>query len=134
MIPNFECILDRDVAQEIIEQSVEVITQDGILFRQGQRGDCLYFVKWGEVTLTMLAGEKEIRLRAGKGSLLGIAALFGNQPHSMTAKTIWDAEIFSIGPRAFTGLLNRDLRIKENVLQVLAGEVRAIRRAFSQLI
>ena len=79
MIPTLECILDRGLAEKIIERSEEVITQDGILFRQGQRGDCLYFVKWGEVALTMLAGNKEIRIRAGKGSLLGLPAVFGNQ-------------------------------------------------------
>ena len=134
MIPTLECILDRGVAEQIIKRSVEVIPQDGVLFRQGQRGDCIYFVKWGEVALTMLAGEKEIRLRAGKGSLLGLPALFGNQPHTMTAKASWDAEIFGLSANAFTELLNRESQMKEIVLQVLAGEVRAIRQAFSQLI
>ena len=134
MIPTLECILDRGVAEQIIEQSVEVITQDGVLFRQGQRGDCIYFVKWGEVALTMLVGGKEIRIRAGKGSLLGLPALFANQPYTMTAKATWDAEIFKLSSNAFTELLNREPRMKEIILQVLAGEVRAIRQAFSQLI
>jgi len=133
-IPTLECILDRHLAEKIIEQSVEVITQDGILFRQGQRGDCLYFVKWGEVALTMLAGEKEIRIRAGKGSLLGLPAVFGNQAYTMTAKASWDAEIFKLSSNAFTELLNKERRMKETVLQILAGEVSAIRQAFSQLI
>ena len=134
MIPTLECILDRGLAEMIIERSEEAITQDGILFRQGQRGDCLYFVKWGEVTLTMLAGNKEIRIRAGKGSLLGLPAVFGNQPYTMTAKASWDAEVFKLGSIAFTELLNKEPRMQENVLQVLAGEVRAIRQAFSQLL
>lgn len=134
MIPTLECILDRGLAKKIIERSEEVITQDGILFRQGQRGDCLYFVKWGEVALTMLAGNKEIRIRAGKGSLLGLPAVFGNQPYTMTAKATWDAEIFKLYSDAFRELLNEEPRMKEIVLQVLAGEVRAIRQAFSQLI
>ena len=134
MIPTLEFILGRGVAEQIIEKSVEVITQDGVLFRQGQPGDCLYFVKWGEVALTMLAGNKEIRIRAGKGSLLGLPAVFGNQPHTMTAKAAWDAEIFKLGAEAFRDLMNEEPRMKEIVLQVLAGEVRAIRQAFSQLI
>lgn len=134
MIPTLECILDRGLAKKIIERSEEVITQDGILFRQGQRRDCLYFVKWGEVALTMLAGNKEIRIRAGKGSLLGLPAVFGNQPYTMTAKATWDAEIFKLNSDAFRELLNEEPRMKEIVLQVLAGEVRAIRQAFSQLI
>lgn len=132
-IPSLECILDRGLAERIIERSVEVFTQEGILFRQGQRGDCLYFVKWGEVALTMMVGNKEIRLRAGKGSLLGLPALFGNQPYTMTAKATWDAEIFSLSANAFTELETKEARMKEIVLQVLAGEVRAIRQAFSQV-
>jgi CRP-like cAMP-binding protein len=134
LIPTLECILDRGVAQQIIERSVEVIPQDGILFRQGQWGDCLYFVKWGEVALTMLAGNKEIRIRAGNGSLLGLPAVFGNQPYTMTAKATWDAEIFKLCADAFRDLMNEEPRMKEIILHVLAGEVRAIRQAFSQLI
>ena len=38
MIPTLECILDRGLAELIIERSVEIITQDGFLFRQGQQG------------------------------------------------------------------------------------------------
>jgi len=98
------------------------------------RKDCLYFVKWGEVSLTMLVADKEVRIRAGKGSLLGLPAPFGNQPYTMTAKATWDAEIFKLSSDAFMKLLNQEPRMKEVVLQVLAGEVRAIRQAFSQLI
>jgi CRP-like cAMP-binding protein len=54
--------------------------------------------------------------------------------NTMTAKAIWDAEIFKLSSNAFTELLNKEPRMKEIVLQVLAGEVRAIRQAFSQLI
>ncbi len=36
LIPTLECILDRGLAEQIIERSVEVITQDGVLFRQGE--------------------------------------------------------------------------------------------------
>jgi CRP-like cAMP-binding protein len=82
----------------------------------------------------MLVGNREIRIRAGRGSLLGIPAVFGNQPYTMTAKAAWDAEIFKFISNSFTDLLNGEQRMKETVLQVLAGEVRAIRQAFSQLI
>jgi CRP-like cAMP-binding protein len=82
----------------------------------------------------MLAGNKEIRIRAGKGSLLGLPALHANQPNTMTAKATWDAEIFKLSSDAFIDLMDTEPRLKEIVLQVLAGEVRAIRQAFSQLI
>jgi CRP-like cAMP-binding protein len=52
----------------------------------------------------------------------------------MTAKATWDAEIFKLGADAFRDLMNKEPRMQEIVSQVLAGEVRAIRQAFSQLI
>ena len=135
LIPRLECILDRDLAEKIVERAVEVSrSTTEFCFCQGESGDCLYFVKWGEVSLAMLVGNKEIRIRAGRGSLLGLPAVFGNQPHTMTAKATWDAQVFKIGSDALTELLNKEPRMKETVLEVLAGEVRAIRQAFSQLI
>ena len=132
MIPTLECIVDRGLAEEIIKRSVEVITQDGVLFRQGQQGDCIYFATWGEVSLTMLKDDREIRIRAGKGSLLGLPALFANQPYTMTARATWDAKVRKLSSNSLTELINEYPRIMEIVLQVLAGEVRAIRQAFSQ--
>ena len=87
LVPLLECILDRDLAHKIIERSVEVITQDGILFSKGELGDCVYFVQWGEVSLTMLVGNREIRIRAGRGSLLGLLAVFGNQPYTIDGQS-----------------------------------------------
>ena len=87
-IASLETINDRELAEKIISQSAEIVPQDGILFRQGAQADCLYFVKSGEASLTMQAGDKEFRIRAGPGSLLGIPAIIGNQPYSMTARHV----------------------------------------------
>jgi len=133
LIPTLECILDRGLAELIIERSVEIITQDGILFRQGESGDFLYFVKSGEVTLSMKAGDVEVRMRACKGSLLGLPAMIGRQPYSMTAKACWDAEIFKLSTDAFNDLMKTEPRMQEAVLRILAGEVRAARQAYSDL-
>jgi CRP-like cAMP-binding protein len=78
----------------------------------------------------MLVGNKEIRIRAGKGWLLGLPVVFGNLPYTMTAKATRDAEVFKLSSNAFMELLNEEPRMKETVLHVLAGEVRAIRQAF----
>jgi len=117
-----------------MQRSVEVITDDGVLFRQGEPGTRLSFVKWGEVTLTMKDGDKEIRIRAGNSSLLDIPALFGHQPCTMTAKATWDAEILKLSSRAFMDLLRADTRAEQTLLDLLAGKVRAARQAFLQLI
>lgn len=133
LIPTLECILDRGLAERIIERSVEVITQDGVLFRQGQPGDCLYFVKSGEVTLTLKAGDMEVKIWAGNGSLLGLPAIIGKEPYTMTAKACWDAEIFRLSSDAFNDLIKTEPRMQEAALRILAGEVRAAHQALSDL-
>lgn len=132
-IPSLETILDRDLAEKIIGRSVEVFPQDGILFRQGELADCLYFVKSGEASLTMKAGDKEVRIRAGQGSLLGIPAIVGNQPYAMTGKAAWEAEVFRLSRDAFSDLLKREPRMQQAALRILAAEVRAARQALSDL-
>jgi CRP-like cAMP-binding protein len=132
-IPSLETIVDRELAEIILSRSAEIIPQDGILFRQGDPADCLYFVKTGEANLTMQAGEKEVKIRAGRGSLLGIPAIVGNQPYSMTAKACWDAEIFRLSSIAFNDLLKTEPKMQQAVLRILAGEVRVARQALSDL-
>jgi CRP-like cAMP-binding protein len=130
---SLEMILDRGLVEKIIRQSAEIISEDGILFRQGEPADCLYFVKSGEASLTMQAGGKEVRIRAGKGSLLGIPAIVGNQPYSMTGTAPCDAEILRLSSVGFSNLLKTDPGMQQAVLRILAGEVRVARQALTDL-
>ena len=133
-IPSLETILDRDLAEKIISRSVEVITQDGVLFRQGDWGDSVYIVKSGEVTLTIKAEDKEVHIRAVQGSLLGLAAIIRNEPYTMTAKACWDAEIFRLSTDALNNLIDTEPRMQHTALRIFAEEIRAARQALSDLV
>ena len=131
---DLECILDRALTERILSMSVEVFPEDGILFRQGDSPVDLYFVKSGEVILSMPAEEAEVRVRAGKGSPLGLPAVIGKQPYSMTAKAPWDAEVFKLTSDAFHELLRIEPRMQQAILQILAAEVRAARSTLSKAL
>jgi CRP-like cAMP-binding protein len=128
-----ETILDRELLERIVSQSAAIIPQGGILFRQGEPADCLYFVKSGEASLTMQAGGKDVKIRAGQGSLLGIPAIVGNQPYSMTGRASSDAEIFRLSSLVFNNLMKTEPKMQQAVLLILAGEVRVARQALSEL-
>ena len=132
-IPSLETIIDSELAEKIISQSAEIIPQDGILFRQGEQADCLYFVKSGEASLTMQAGDKGVTIRAKQGSLLGIPAIVGNQPYSMTGTADCETAIFRLSSGVFSEMLKSETRLQEAVLRILAGEVRVARQALSEL-
>jgi len=132
-IPSLETIIDGELAEKIVSQSAEIIPQGGILFRQGEAADYLYFVKSGEARLTMQAGEKEVMIRAGQGSLLGIPAVVGNQRYSMTAVTCGEAKIFRLSSRVFNDLLQTEPKMQQAVLLILASEVRVARQALIEM-
>lgn len=108
---------------------------DGILFRQGQAPVALYLIKNGEVALGMESeGRLVMCVRAGPGSLIGLPAVVGNEPYSMTAAPCAGAEILEISSAEFRESIGKDPVLAMKALQVLAAEVRLARRSYLELI
>ena len=64
----------------IVSRSAEIIPRDGVLFRQGDPADCLYFVRSGEANLTMQAGGKEVGFELARVRYLASQRLLGISP------------------------------------------------------
>lgn len=131
-----EFLADPELAREIEKRSKPWTPRsEGILFRQGDLPTALYFVKSGEVALGM---ETENRLamcvRAGAGSLVGLPAVVGNKPYSMTAAPCAGAEICEIDGAEFREMIASDPAMALKALQTLASEVRLARRCCMDLI
>ena len=134
-ITDLDFVLDRDLAEKIICRSVEISpSSDGVLYRRGDAPDCLYFVQSGEVLITLVAAQKEMTFRAGAGSLLGIAAVIGDQPYAMSATAPSNAKVFKLPAAAFRDLLDHEPKVRDCVLKILAAEVRAARKALASLV
>ena len=99
---------DVELASEIVKRSKAFVTgADGVLFNEGDPPTCLYFVRAGQVLLTMQSGDKEVmRVRAGAGSLLGLPAIVGNQPYTLMAKAEQGAEVFRFASDTFYELMS----------------------------
>lgn len=134
-ITDLDLVLDRELAEEIVSRSVETApSDDGLLYRRGDPPDCLYFVEDGEVMITLVAAQQEMTFRAGPGSLLGIAAVVGNQPYAMSATASSSARVFKLSADAFRDLLAHEQKMQDCVLKILAAEVRAARKALANLV
>jgi CRP-like cAMP-binding protein len=131
-----EILADAELCAEIEKWSAPSVLKEGdTLFRQGDTPDYAFFVKTGEIVLTMhVSGDALWRVRATKGSLVGLPAIVGNEPYSMTANVIRDSEICKISRDDFHQLTQRNPRLCCNVLQILAGEVHGARKALSTLL
>jgi CRP-like cAMP-binding protein len=112
-----------------------VLGPDGILFRQGDAPAGVYIILQGHVTLTMLsAAEPTLNAKTGAGSLLGLPAVIGEEPYSLTAKASEDAIIHFVTSADFIDLMRREPMFSFHVLRVLAQEIRAAREAFSTFV
>jgi CRP-like cAMP-binding protein len=79
------------------------------------------------------SGDAILRIRAGVGSLLGVPAVIGAKPYSLTAEAIEGAEISLLSCEDFVKLMQTEPALAFRVLQVLAEEVRFARESLSHL-
>jgi CRP-like cAMP-binding protein len=131
-----ECLVDPELSEEVEKRSgLCSPNADGVLFRQGDLPTNIYFVRSGKVELTMQAGLRIVmRVHAGTGSLIGLPAIIGNKPYTMTAKATRDVDVRQLSSDDFVQLLQDEPRLTLNVLQILAGEIHSQRAAFSNLM
>src|SRR5438270_3376988 len=131
-----EILADGPLCAALEECSPTSFVKAGeILFQQGDSPGYAFYVKTGEIALIMhVSGDVLWRVRATKGSLVGLPAIVGNEPYSMTARVTRDSEIRRISREDFRELTQNDPWLCCKVLQILAGEVHGARKALSTLL
>lgn len=124
-----ECVADCELAAAIEARSKLLqIDCRRVLFRQGQLPDRLFLLQAGKVVLTSkLPDSSVLGFRAVPGSLIGLPAVAGNQPYSMTATATRDSGLHAISIPIFREIVGRNPRLSFRVLEVLAAEVRSAR-------
>ena len=118
-----------ELVDALSEHAVRIDCGEGrTLFRQGDLPIGLFIVHSGHVIVSMhdAAGNILLHFAARPGSLLGLPAVVGNVPYSLSAEAAQDAQVSLVPQNDFTITLTKPgLAIK--VLEVLAAEVRAAR-------
>lgn len=107
---------------------------DRILFRQGDSPTGVFVVRKGTVKLTSRTnGEFVLSVKAGPGSLLGVPAVVGAKPYSLTAVAMEGAELSLLTTEYFVHLMHTEPMLSFRVLEVLAEEVRFAREALTHV-
>lgn len=129
-------VADLALLEALEERSRPLPCHEGcVLFRQGEPAGGVYVMRRGEAELTMQspAGGVVMRLKATAGSVLGLPALIGNEPYSLTATVESGATVAFVSREDFDALMRANPQLSFKVLQVLAAEVRSARQAIFQL-
>lgn len=107
---------------------------DRILFRQGDPPSGIFILKTGTAVITMKSGKKIVmQVQAEGGSLLGLPAVLGDVPYTLTADVLEGSEVAFLPKDDFTHLMQSDPLLSFKVLQLLATQVRFARKALSQV-
>ena len=105
-----DLLLPQDIVQLKIERSAsferEHCEPQEIIFRQGDRGDRLYFIIDGEVEIAKQdpgSGEQVLG-RLGPGGCFGEMAFVNDNPRMATARTVTQVNLLSVNQDAFDAL------------------------------
>ena len=134
-MPN-SFIADPQFFQALEQRSVSMPCPKGrILFNQGEVPIGLYLLKTGKASLIMKTdkGEEVVHLTVGSGSILGLPAIVGHVPYSLSAKA-HGSKVNFIARKDFEELIQAQPSLYPKVLEVLAAEVRSARLALSGLM
>ena len=120
---------DPELIHELQDRSKPVaVPPDRVLFHEGEPPTGVYILQKGLALLTSHGDDRTpIIVKAGPGSLLGLPAVIGSKPYTLTAQLMQGAEVRVISSEAFVNLMQSDPSLAFRVLQILASEVRFAR-------
>jgi CRP-like cAMP-binding protein len=130
-------VADRTLIQALEQRSVSMPCSKGlILFKQGEVSIGLYLLKTGKTSLIMKTdkGEEVVHFIVGSGSILGLPAIVGNVPYTLSAMAYHGSEVNFLARKDFEELIQAQPSLYPKMLEVLAAEVRSARLTLSGLM
>ena len=120
---------DRELIEALQQRARSVdLGSNRVLFRQGDAPIGVFILTKGTARLTRRSkGEEVLTARVGAGSLLGVPAVIGAKPYSLTAEAMKGAEVSLLSAEYFVHLMHTEPVLSFRLLQVLAEEVRFAR-------
>lgn len=104
--------------------SIESYPADEIIFRQGDPGDCAYFIRRGEVSVVDEKTGSQLRTLAA-GEYFGEIALVTNQPRTATVRAVSPVEIAVLGKENFLNMMRLLPTTEEEILHTVQKRVMA---------
>jgi CRP-like cAMP-binding protein len=128
-------IAEKELIEALEKRSSTLVCEEERkLFVQGGKPNGLYILRKGTATLSMESptGGVLMSITLFPGSLLGLPALIGNEPYTLTGTAQEGSELGFVTREDFNGLMLTDPGLAVRVLRVLAAEVRTARHAISE--
>lgn len=128
-------VAEKELVEALETRASSIVcTEERCLFSQGGKPAGLYILRKGKAVMSMESptGGALMSITVHAGSLLGLPALIGNEPYTMTATAHKGAEFGFVTREDFNSMMLADPTLAMRVLRVLAAEVRTARHAISE--
>jgi CRP-like cAMP-binding protein len=125
-------IADPELVRELRKHSAPVpCHSDRVLFRQDDPSVGAYILHDGNVTLSLMTqdGRSLFAVQATPGSVIGLPGAISNKPYSLSATALAGAQVSFISTEGLAKLMHSEPQLALKMLEVLAAEVRAARKA-----
>ncbi len=113
-------------------QALRAITQERrftagqVIFREGEAGDGVYFVKSGLVEISAGGGEGRVFSRLGAGEIFGEMSIIEHRPRSATATAAQDTEVYFLPRGEMLVFIERSPAIAFGLLQQISHRLREL--------
>ena len=104
--------------------TIEHFPETTTIFRQGDPGDCAYFIRKGEVAVIDEETDSPVSTLAA-GEYFGEIALVTNQPRTATVRTVSPVEVAVLGKENFLNMMRLMPSTEEEILQTVQARVMA---------
>ena len=102
-------------------------TNAEIIFKEGDKGDTMYVIQSGGVTITKKTAAGEITIaNLAAGEIFGDMALFDKMPRSATARSSGEARILSIDRKKLFTTIGRDPTLVFKVIESMSRRIRKL--------
>lgn len=128
------CAMQSELQNLLAIASHKKVRTAAVLFAQGDEPAGVYLVCTGKVRLFIrnpVSGDVTFDRIAEPGSMLGLPAVFGDKPYSMSAEVLEGGEVAFIPRPRFLQLMQADGQLCMRCLQLLSDEVRIARNAIT---
>jgi CRP-like cAMP-binding protein len=107
---------------------VEDIEPGQVIFREGEEGDCAYFIYGGEFAVTREEnGAEKVIARLSTGQYFGEMALIGNESRNATVRAVTPGRVAILGKQNFMTMLKLMPHTQEDIMKTV--NERAMRKA-----
>ncbi len=103
----------------------EYYPRSAVICREGDQGSSIYIILSGQVKLSVTENTHTTNLTyLNAGDFFGESAVLTNEPRSVTAEAVIDAEIVLLSQQSFHEFVERDPTIIHNIIRTIDQRIR----------